>query len=88
MVNLSQTSHRKLVTALSYHVMYGEFSANTLVRISTGICLSPVDITECTTLTPTGMVAFLLLHKYREVCSHCVLTRLSLLVALCSEGLL
>jgi hypothetical protein len=44
--SLAQLSHRRLITALSYHIMY--------------------DITQCTSLTPTGMVAFLLLNKYRE----------------------
>jgi glycerol-3-phosphate O-acyltransferase 1/2 len=44
--SLAQHAHRRLVTALSYHIMY--------------------DITCCTSLTPTSMVAFLLLNKYRE----------------------
>ncbi|CAI8002498.1 Glycerol-3-phosphate acyltransferase 1, mitochondrial [Geodia barretti] len=45
-VNLTQSYHRRLVTALSYHIMY--------------------DITLCTSLTPTSMVSFLLLNKFRQ----------------------
>ena len=66
--NLTDSTHRRLVTALSYHIMYGKWrgvpSPPSLPPSLTG---SPADITQCSSLTPTSMVAFLLLNQYREV---------------------
>lgn len=68
MSSLTEYSHRKLVTALSYHIVYGEWASTALwggLLLAPSLCLP--DITSSASLMPTAMVAFLLLNRHRKV---------------------